>query len=1196
MKIKDILTIDLSEDIKNVIDLEDISEKEIQTEIENYIVTDGLAKKYSDFVTTYTSNILETGVWISGFYGSGKSYFGKLVGYMLSNRMIAGTPARERIIQRFTGIGEEALVKNTLLRLDAVRSRVVFLDIAKQNTSKGFAFTLFRNFLRSLELPENEHGFFLYQLMLNDGVTDIHHFISGNLDRNWTDIRSRMVEYAKASKELFLRKGNSDSDYDNLMTTIRRDIDQFSAGRLKVELENYLEVKRDEKIVFLFDEASEAINQKKFTLLDLEGISESLSALGGKVWTIAIAQEKLDDVISNSNINKAQLTKVTDRFKTKIHLEATEVDVIIRNRLLKKSDEGEQLLTSHFEKNSGKISDHAAIHGAGVSKTESAENYTTYYPFYKYQFDLLQNFLFGTKGYASTKVAARGMIITTYDILKQEVQHSDLFRTVTGWHIAKEGQPQPPVRLVSRYDNAERILREAGSTISGRKLLETINFLSEAEVTPATLPNIVKSYISDPDDYHKVLDDLKNALDRLIEAKILLDANKTYRITSDVEQRLLDEMNNFTVQGFVKKKQMVTAFKEAGFVHAISRLSDSGLQYDFYITTDNDDELTNPGQKYLKVKITSIYNISDNRSADIDTLKVQHQNEKDLLWLVPDNSGFKELDRLIDDVERITYLEQKYNNPASDEGKILTSFSAAKWEKKNRIKDLVEEALKNATTIYLYDTLQLNETNWQTTIQAQQRQLIQNVYTKRLSSQLSDNIASAVIKQASGDQLHKFFHGNDFQFFDPQGNFVGENLKISEEILYRTSKTFVDGATLEKDLEQPPTGYTYGTVISSVAALMRAGKIIAKYNGVEKFSWRDEGVSEIFQTVKDFRKSSFKAVSKSLSALQKQELAQFLLDIEAHKYIDKKIDFNTNDFDLVNAIRETAKHFVDKVQTLRNSDKEFDKLFPLAGEYALALGNFTGVVSEANYIDKAVEFLPERGEFQKATQYIQKVANFIRNNLPKVKEWKAFMEAVQDELKKAARNHTPIHQIKADFDAHYEGDVIKNFSTLQELVQKAKDEYHDLFSEAMKQCSELYSRIDKLTVNLIAEIETLPQGANEESLKKARELNDYAKQRKRDTIQIDFDVNDKESRFSYSEVLSFIDLYTSKETEIDIMRDGLIRDVILDPSPGTFQVKVKKIRVKMPDSGMKVADYKKWLHNELQKIATASDSDEVEID
>ena len=206
MKVKEILTIDLSEDIKNVIDLEDISEKEIQTEIESYIVTDGLAKEYANFVSTYTSNLLETGVWISGFYGSGKSYFGKLLGYMVSNRIIAGTPAKDRIVQRFTGIQDEALVKNAISRLDAIKSRVIFLDIAKQDTSKGFAFALFRNFLRSLELPENEHGFFLYQLMLNDNQTNIHDFIFSNLNKTWADLKSRLVEYAKAAKSFLLKK------------------------------------------------------------------------------------------------------------------------------------------------------------------------------------------------------------------------------------------------------------------------------------------------------------------------------------------------------------------------------------------------------------------------------------------------------------------------------------------------------------------------------------------------------------------------------------------------------------------------------------------------------------------------------------------------------------------------------------------------------------------------------------------------------------------------------------------------------------------------------------------------------------------------------------------------------------------------------------------------------------------------------
>lgn len=1196
MKIKEILTIDLSEDIKNVIDLEDISEKEIQVEIESYIVTDGLAREYADFVDTFTSNILETGVWISGFYGSGKSYFGKLLGYMLSNRIIVGTPARDRITQRFIGINDEALVKNALSRLDAIKSRVVFLDIAKQDTSKGLAFTLFRNFLRSLSLPENEHGIFLFQLMLSEGKTAVQDFIFDVSGSDWNELKTSSFKYAKAIKELYIKKGNSDADYDNLITTIRRDIDQFSASRLREELSNYLSVEKDEKVVFLFDETSEAINQKKFNLLDLEGVSESLSSLGGKVWTIAIAQEKLDDVINNSNVSKAQLTKVTDRFKTKIHLEATEVDVIIRNRLLRKTETGIQKLTEHFKKNSGKISDHAAIHGAGISKTDSSENYATYYPFYKYQFDLLQNFLFGTKGYASTKVAARGMIITTYDILKQEVQHTDLFHTVTGWHIAKEGQPQPPVRLVSRYDNAERILQEAGSSISGRRLLETINFLTEAEVTPSSLPNITKSFISDPDEQFKVQDEIIKALDLLTEAKVLLDTNKTYRITSDIEQRLLDEMNGFTVQGFVKKKQLVTAYKGANITKSIGKVADNGLQFDFYVTTDNDDELTAPSLKYLKVKLKSVYNISDDSSADIDALKIQHQNDKDLLWLVPDNSQFKELDRLIDEVERITYLEQKYNNPNSEEGKILVSFSTAKGEKQNRLKDLVEESLINATVVYLYNTLQLNKDNWQSTLQAQQKSIIQNVYSKRLSSQLGDSVASAVIKEANNGRLQQYFTGSDFSFFDAQGNFIGENLKVSEEILYKVRNTFVDGATLEKDLEQPPAGFTFGTVISSVAALMRAGKLIAKYNGAEKFSWRDEGVSNLFAAAREFRKASFKAVSKSLSAIQKQELAQFLLDIEVEKYISRKVDYNTNDFELVAAVRDTAKYFADKVTTLRNSEKEFDKLFPKADENASYLGGFTGAVSEANYIDKAVEFLSAKDGFLKALQEIEIVEKFIRNNLPKVKEWKAFVNAVQDELTKAATNNTSIQQLKIDFENHLNGDVIKNFASLQQSAQKTKDEYHQMFSVAMNDCAAKYSEIETLANGLIKEIESLPSGLNDLALSKTFSLSQYAKQRTLATVSIDFDVKDKQSRFTYSEVLSFIDLYPSKKAEIEIAKASLIKTQAPEPHPGTPPTPtVKKYAVKMPTTKMKVVEYKTWLQGELQKLASAADNDEIEI-
>ena len=73
VKINEILKIDLQEDIKNVIDLEDRSDREIQQEIESYIVTDGLGHYLDTFINKFVSNISETGVWISGFYGSGIS-------------------------------------------------------------------------------------------------------------------------------------------------------------------------------------------------------------------------------------------------------------------------------------------------------------------------------------------------------------------------------------------------------------------------------------------------------------------------------------------------------------------------------------------------------------------------------------------------------------------------------------------------------------------------------------------------------------------------------------------------------------------------------------------------------------------------------------------------------------------------------------------------------------------------------------------------------------------------------------------------------------------------------------------------------------------------------------------------------------------------------------------------------------------
>ncbi|MCP9762293.1 BREX system P-loop protein BrxC [Lacihabitans soyangensis] len=1198
MLIKDILTIDLSEDIKNVIDLEDISENAIQSEIENYIITDGLAKEYGDFVSIYSSNIIETGVWLSGFYGSGKSYFGKLIGYLISNRLINGTPARDRILQRFTGIDDEALVKNSISKLNSINSRVVFMDIAKQDTSKGFAYALFRNFLKSLELPENEHGFLLFSLIYEASYTNVADFIHDKTGKDWNELKSNRTSYIAKIKEIYLSLAKSEADYIERLTTIRREIDEFSSSKLKEELQSYFKIVKDEKVVFLFDEASEAINQKKFTLLDLEGLSESLSSLGGKVWTIAIAQEKLDDVINNSNINKAQLTKVTDRFKTKIHLEATEVDVIIRSRLLKKNDSALASLKEHYKNNSGKIADHSGLTGAG--KTDNLDSYLTYYPFYQNQFGLLQNFLFGRQGYASTKVAARGMIITTYDILKREIQNEKVYNVVTGWQIAKEAQTQPPVRLVNRFTNAESILKNEHFEISGRRLLETIHYLTEAEIATTSLNNIVKAFIKSPEEQHAVLPTITKALELLVDQKILLLTNGTYRITSDIEQRLLDEMKQIPVAVSKKKQQVMKEFKNASLIRTIAKTADNSVNYDFYITSDNDDELTSPSQKQLKLKVKSLYSYSDDRNGEIEQLKTQYQNDKDVIWLAPDNSQFKEIDKLLDEIERITFLKDKYTNPNSEEGPIVRSFQAERSAKEIRLKEMVEHSLTEGTAVYLYNAVQLNKTNWQSTLTNLQRQVIQNVYSQRLSSQLSDAIAEKIVKEANGERLHTYFtsQGADFQFFDTKGNFIGDSLKPAEHILYKIRNTFIDGASLENDLAQPPTGFVFGTVISTIAALMRGGKVMAKFNGAEKFSWKDDGVAGFFSNTRDFRKASFKAISKSISSTQKNSIVTSLQELDIETHINKKVDWNTNDFDLVTAVRELAKRFCDKVDDMKRQNRDFDVLFGNLEISKDHLAQFTGAVSEANYIDKAEDYLAHTDTFSVAVKEIEKTEKFIRNNLDKIKQWKSFADAVVDELNKATQSDSNLSDLLASFNSLYKGEVVKNFRSLQETIQKVKDAYFLLIQTAAINMAAKYTQLQKDAQILSDEIDNLPVGLNNDAKTNVRQIAQYASQRTSAMVEIDYDVKDKHTRFTYSEMLSFIQLYNTKSTEIQIIRSGLIKTAPPAPKPGgdpTPPPTIKTFSSTLPGRKLKIAAYKNWLQNELQKISGASADDEIEI-
>jgi len=86
--------------------------------------------------------------------------------------------------------------------------------------------------------------------------------------------------------------GYSEAEYEEMKKRMNFSIDHFDAIKFKTELEKYLKIYTDETLVFIFDEASEAVSLGKISLLDLEGISEALSSISSKVWTVSNCPRK----------------------------------------------------------------------------------------------------------------------------------------------------------------------------------------------------------------------------------------------------------------------------------------------------------------------------------------------------------------------------------------------------------------------------------------------------------------------------------------------------------------------------------------------------------------------------------------------------------------------------------------------------------------------------------------------------------------------------------------------------------------------------------------------------------------------------------------------------------------------------------------------------------------------------------------
>ena len=349
MQIKDLFKMNFEKEIEAVIKVGEYTEKSATEEIKNYIVTEKIAEKIDKFIDYYDGKKEDTGIWLSGFYGSGKSYMAKVIGYLLSNPSLMGVKARELYKSRLAGLDDRALLETSIEGLSKYKTKTVVFDVSGESLTGTFYKQLLLNFIKSLGLPKDYIGYIEFQLMKTKTYGEFleiaNRISQEEIGEDWEKARSNKM-YAPTIMEKAWSEMNEDIDVSKNIDRIHDFIENVDADQLVEELDAFLEMDNDyDRIMFIIDEVSEAIDKDHIELTELRGVAQHLSQDDqSRYWFIATAQEKLDNVLSKKNINQNDLNIITDRFQHKIHLSSAQVDKVIKERVLAKTDEGKEKL------------------------------------------------------------------------------------------------------------------------------------------------------------------------------------------------------------------------------------------------------------------------------------------------------------------------------------------------------------------------------------------------------------------------------------------------------------------------------------------------------------------------------------------------------------------------------------------------------------------------------------------------------------------------------------------------------------------------------------------------------------------------------------------------------------------------------------------------------------------------------------
>lgn len=823
---------DIERDIRGVIKVAQTDENNIYQELDEYVVTKELNKHLSKFYENYQKGIDgvtdKMGVWISGFFGSGKSHFLKILAYLLENKKIKDKKA----IEFFQDKLQDPLILANMNRTADIKTEVILFNIDSKASldSKSKEDAILRVFMKVFYEHRGYYGDI-------PGVAEMEKYLD---EKNvYEDFRT---EFKKLSGEEWVDRRNTfyfDADYVIGALTAVTDMSEESArnwfengvNNFEISIEKFAkDVKEyiDQKgekfhLVFLVDEIGQFIGDSRSLMLNLQTVAEDLGThCHGRVWIMVTSQESIDSLVK---VKGDDFSRIQGRFDTRLSLSSISVDEVIKKRILLKKDYANDKLKLIYPEKSAILKNLISFKEstADLRGYDNEQEFAEVYPFIPYQFKLLQNVFeqvrrHGTSGKHLSE-GERSMLSAFKEagLRYKDNEEGTLIPFYAFYDTIKEFLNPSISRVIEgAYENPA--LKDNEFNINLLKVLFMIKYIKEL---PTNIDNIATLMVTNiEEDKLELREKIKVALRKLI-AQTLVQKNGEYFIfLTDDEQDINREIKTINVDQDLIKRELANYIFQDLYDEKKYRYSSI---YSFSYNQKMDEK--NYGNQTSNIGINIFSPLSDHYGkSDQELMMMSSGNDELIIKLGGNESYIEEIEEALKIEEyrkqkNITQLPESIQN-------ILNNKQAEVRERRRRVREMLEDAIKGSKFFINGDNVDIKGSTVREKINTALHSLVDNVYTKLgyIKDFLDSDRALISIITAKEEQMN----------LSPEINQVSNELAVKEISDFITLQDSIKKQVRVKFIldrfNGKPYGWRYLDIQRVIAELLKEQKIRLRYN------------------------------------------------------------------------------------------------------------------------------------------------------------------------------------------------------------------------------------------------------------------------------------------------------------------------------------------------------------------------------